>query len=99
MAAIPSINRSLGRSEQNRRAVVVIVRDGYDTGPPEPLAAELAALRRPARRLIWLNPGLGRAGYPPSEPGMAAALPGVDPFAPAHNLASLAALAPYLAAL
>ena len=83
----------------NRRSVVVIVSDGFDTGPPEQLAAELAALRRRARRLVWLNPMLGREGYEPVARGMAAALPHVDLFAPAHNLESLAALEPYLAAL
>ncbi|HSA82807.1 MAG TPA: VWA domain-containing protein, partial [Geminicoccaceae bacterium] len=79
--------------------IVVIVSDGYDTGPPERLAAELAALRRRARRIVWLNPMLGWQGYEPVARGMAAALPHVDLFAPAHNLESLAALEPQLAAL
>jgi len=35
---------------------------------------------------------LGRAGYEPLAGGMAAALPLLDVFAPAHNLESLAAL-------
>jgi uncharacterized protein with von Willebrand factor type A (vWA) domain len=83
----------------DRRSVVVIVSDGYDTGPPEQLAAELATLRRRARRVVWLNPVLGWQGYQPVTRGMAAALPHIDLFAPAHNLESLAALEPYLAAL
>jgi uncharacterized protein len=83
----------------NRRSIVVIVSDGYDTGPPEQLAAELASLKRRARRVVWLNPVLGWHGYQPVARGMAAALPYLDLFAPAHNLESLAALEPYLAAL
>jgi uncharacterized protein with von Willebrand factor type A (vWA) domain len=83
----------------DRRSVVVIVSDGYDTGPPEQLAGELATLRRRARRVVWLNPVLGWQGYQPVTRGMAAAMPHIDLFAPAHNLASLAALEPYLAAL
>jgi uncharacterized protein len=82
-----------------RRAIVVIVSDGYDTGPPERLAAELAALRRRARRVVWLNPMLGWQGYQPVARGMMAALPHLDLFAPAHNLESLVALEPYLAGL
>jgi len=54
---------------------------------------------QPCRRLIWLNPLLGRAGYEPKTRGMLAALPYLDLFAPAHNLQSLQALEPALAGL
>ena len=87
------------RSVLNRRSVVIIVSDGYDTGAPEQLAAELAAVRRRARRVVWLNPMLGWAGYEPVARGMAAALPHLDLFAPAHNLESLMALEPHLVGL
>ena len=63
--SLATFNRRYAASVLNRRSVVVIVSDGYDTGPPEQLAAELAALRRRARRLVWLNPVLGRQGYRP----------------------------------
>src|SRR5208283_5145174 len=63
------------------------------------LAAEMDALRRRCRRIVWLNPLIGWQGYEPSARGMAAALPYVDLFAPAHTLESLAALEPYLARL
>jgi uncharacterized protein with von Willebrand factor type A (vWA) domain len=97
--SLATFNRSYAASVLNRRSVVIIVSDGYDTGPPEQLAVELAALRRRARRLVWLNPVLGWQGYQPIARGMAAALPHVDLFAPAHNLESLAAFEPYLAGL
>jgi uncharacterized protein len=97
--SLATFNRSYAASVLNRRSVVIIVSDGYDTGPPEQLAAELATLRRRARRLVWLNPMLGWQDYEPVARGMAAALPHVDLFAPAHNLESLAELEPYLAAL
>ena len=42
---------------------------------------------------------IGWRDYAPEAGGMRAALPHVDLFAPAHNLASLAALEPYLARL
>ena len=97
--SLAALNRSYAASVLNRRTVVIIVSDGYDTGPPEQLAAELAALRCRARRLVWLNPMLGWQGYQPVARGMAAALPHLDLFAPAHNLQSLTALEPHLAAL
>ena len=77
----------------------MIVSDGYDTGRPDKLAREMAQLKRRARRIVWLNPMIGWRDYAPEAGGMQAALPYVDLFAPAHNLASLAALEPYLARL
>jgi len=79
------------------RTCVLILSDGYDTCEPEVLDAEMARLRRRCRRIAWLNPLIGWEGYEPIAGGMAAALPHIDLFAPAHNLNSLAALEPYLA--
>jgi uncharacterized protein with von Willebrand factor type A (vWA) domain len=46
--------------------------------------------------VVWLNPLLGLEGYRPLTRGMAAALPYVDTFAPAHSLESLLALENHL---
>jgi uncharacterized protein len=46
-----------------------------------------------------LNPLLGMSNYEPLTRGMRAALPLVDDFLPAHNLASLEQLAQHLRAL
>jgi len=46
-------------------------------------------LKQRARKIVWLNPLLGRDGYEPTAEGMQAALPMLDLFAPAHNLKSL----------
>ncbi len=59
----------------------------------------MAALHRRCRRIVWLNPMLGWAGYAPVARGMAEALPHVDLFAPAHTLESLRRLEPYFAKL
>ena len=83
----------------NSRSCVMILSDGYDTGEPGALGAEMAALGRRCRRIVWLNPLIGWEGYEPTARGMAEALPHVDLFAPAHTLESLAALEPYLARL
>ncbi len=80
------------------RTVVVILSDGWDTGDPEQLGAELAVLKLRSRRVLWLNPLLGSPGYEPLTQGMQAALPHLSVFAPAHNLASLRALERHLLA-
>lgn len=80
------------------RSVVVVLSDGLDRGDPEPLADALRAIRARARKLVWLNPLAGDPRYRPEARGMAAALPFVDHFAPAHNLEALEALLPHLAA-
>jgi uncharacterized protein len=80
-----------------RDTVVVVLSDGWDTGPPEVLAEQLQAVRRRARTIIWLNPLLGMREYQPVTQGMSAALPYIDVFAPAHNLESLLALEKHLA--
>ena len=83
----------------NSRTIVMILSDGYDTGPPDHLARQLAKIQRRARRVVWLNPMIGWQGYEPIAGGMAAAMGHIDLFAPAHNLKSLVALEPYFAAL
>jgi uncharacterized protein len=95
--SLADFNRWHAARVVHSRTAVMIVSDGYDTGPPERLGAEMAQLRRRCRRIIWLNPLIGWEGYRPQARGMQAALPFVDVFAPAHNLASLAALEPVLA--
>jgi uncharacterized protein with von Willebrand factor type A (vWA) domain len=77
----------------DRRTIVLVLSDGWDTGEPEVLASALLRIKRRAGRMIWLNPLLGNPSYEPLTRGMAAALPLMDVFAAAHNLASLRALA------
>jgi len=77
----------------DRRTIVIVLSDGWDTGDPDVLATELLRIKRRVARVIWLNPLLGNPSYEPLTRGMAAALPLVDHFAPAHNLASLRDLA------
>ena len=76
--------------------VFIVLSDGWDTGAPEELAAELRKIRRRVAKLIWLNPLLGLEEYQPVTRGMSAALPFIDVFAPAHNLQSLLALEQHL---
>lgn len=91
-ASLRELNRSHSRKLQAGSTIFMILSDGWDTGAPEILAAELKAIQRRVRKVIWLNPLLGIADYEPVTRGMSAALPHVDLFAPAHNLESLLAL-------
>jgi uncharacterized protein len=95
--SLATFNRWHARRVVNSRTAVMIVSDGYDTGEPELLGAQMRRLRQRCRRIIWLNPLIGWKSFSPDARGMQAALPHVDLFAPAHNLESLAALEPYLA--
>lgn len=90
--ALEDLLRHHGAQALAGRPVLIILSDGLDTGAPERLGDALARLKRRVRRVVWLNPLLGRPGYQPSAGGMKAALPYLDVFAPAHNLASLLAL-------
>jgi len=81
----------------DRRTVVIVLSDGWDTGDPAVLGDALRAIHRRAGRVVWLNPLLGSPTYKPLTRGMQAALPHVDVFAAAHNVASLEALARHLA--
>ena len=80
--------RALRRSRHGnglRGGVLVIASDGWDSDPPEELAAELARVRRRAHRLVWLNPRAAAPGFEPLVGSMAAALPHCDAFLPAHT--------------
>jgi uncharacterized protein with von Willebrand factor type A (vWA) domain len=77
----------------DRRTIVIVLSDGWDTGEPEVLATEMLRFKRRAGRVIWLNPLLGNPSYEPLTRGMSAALPLIDVFAAAHNLAALRGLA------
>lgn len=95
--SLATFNRWHAKRAIHSRTCVMIVSDGYDTGPAEDLGREMAALHRRCRRIAWLNPMIGWRDYAPEAAGMKAALPYIDLFAPAHNLESLQALEPYLA--
>jgi len=94
--SLREFNRQRGRKILTRNTFFMILSDGWDTGAPEILAAELCHTRSRVQKLLWLNPLLGLKEYQPITRGMSAALPHVDVFAPAHNLESLLALERYL---
>lgn len=93
--SLRDLNRRYARL-LSRDTLFIILSDGWDTGDPERMAAELAAIRKRVRRVVWLNPLLGLEDYRPATQAMAFALPHLDVFAPAHSLESLLELERYL---
>ena len=81
---LQAFNREHAPRLVHSRTAVIVVSDGYDTGEPELLAEALAALRRRARRIVWLNPLSSRRVHARSR-GMQAALPHLDLLAPGRR--------------
>jgi uncharacterized protein len=97
--SLRAFNVHWARRVMRHGPIAIVVSDGWDRGDPALLARELARVRRSCRRLIWLNPLLGSSDYEPLTRGMQAALPLIDDFLPAHNLASFEQLAEHLRSL
>ena len=88
-AAIKEFNDRYGCRGLARGAVVLIISDGWETGEPELLGAQMARLSRVAHRIVWANPRTSSARYRPEVGGMAAAWPYCDAVVSAHNLDAL----------
>lgn len=80
----------------NKHTLVLILSDGWDTDDATYLTDALATLKTKARKLVWLNPLAGNPTFRPDTAAMQAALPYLDDFLPAHNVASLRALGRWL---
>jgi uncharacterized protein with von Willebrand factor type A (vWA) domain len=85
-----------GRSKLDRRTLVLILSDGWDTGDIELLEKSMEYIHRHSAGVIWLNPLAGSTDYQPRVQGMKAAMPFIDVFAPVHNVDSLRSLARHL---
>ena len=90
--AVETFNRRYARRVLSHGATVAIISDGWDRGDAVQMRQAIARLQRSCHRLIWMNPLMGAPGYEPLTLGLQAALPFVDDFLPAHNLANLEAL-------
>ena len=90
--AVETFNRRYARRVLSHGATVAIISDGWDRGDAAQMRRAIARLQRSCHRLIWMNPLMGAPGYEPLTLGLQAALPFVDDFLPAHNLANLEAL-------
>jgi uncharacterized protein with von Willebrand factor type A (vWA) domain len=75
-----------------RGAVILIISDGWETGDPALLGAQMARLHRIAYRIVWANPRTQSDRYRPEVGGMAAAWPYCDAVVSAHNFEALSDL-------
>lgn len=81
-----------GRRGTARNAVVVVLSDGWERGDAALLGEQVERLHRLARRVVWVNPHRGKAGYEPLQTGVLAVLPHVDDFLAGHSLATFSEL-------
>ena len=88
-AAVKEFNDRYGSRGMARGAVVLIISDGWETGDPALLGAQMARLSRMAHRIVWANPRTQSPRYSPEVGGMAAAWPYCDAVVSAHNLDAL----------
>ncbi|HIF17909.1 MAG: VWA domain-containing protein [Cycloclasticus sp.] len=95
--SIHEFNTKHASTTLNSKTVLIIISDGFDTNEPEQLADELKFIKQTAKKIIWLNPMLGREGYNPNKGSMQLALPYIDKHAPAHSLDSLKKAVRYIA--
>jgi hypothetical protein len=88
-AALRDFNDRYGTRGMARGAVVLIISDGWETGDPALVGAQMARLHRVAYRIVWANPRTQSDRYRPEVGGMAAAWPYCDAVVSAHNFESL----------
>jgi uncharacterized protein len=88
-AALHEFNDRYGVRGMARGAVVLIISDGWETGDPAVLGAQMARLHRIAHRIVWANPRTQSERYRPEVGGMAAAWPYCDAVVSAHNFEAL----------
>lgn len=83
------------RGTLDRRTLVVVASDGFDSEPPQRLAAALDRLKRRGARVVWLHP-LRAAAW---SRALDAARPRIDLLFPAPDVRALGALPGALAHL
>lgn len=78
-----------GHGMLDKKTVVLILSDGWDTGEPEIMKDAMKTIHKKSKRVIWLNPLAGNPEFAPESIGMQTALPYIDILASAHNMESL----------
>ena len=71
------------------RTTVLVFSDGYDTAQPGELVQPVREIRRRCKRLIWVNPLLGRMDSDQVDLNMDPIVPLLDAYLSAHNLVTL----------
>lgn len=71
------------------QTTVLVFSDGCDTAPAEALADQVSIFANRARRVVWVNPLLGRMPEGHPDPRMKAVKPLLTHYVSAHDLPSL----------
>lgn len=91
--SLTTFNQRHATSTLDRNTILMIFSDGYDSGEPEDLVEQIQLIKARVRRVVWVNPLLGRASPDdeelPIERCIRAVEPLLDLYTSAHNLASL----------
>jgi uncharacterized protein with von Willebrand factor type A (vWA) domain len=73
----------------DRKTIVLILSDGWDTGSPEIMEDSIRQIKKSCRHIIWLNPLAGHPDFKPEVIGLKSILPHIHQLYAAHNLESL----------
>jgi len=87
--SLATFNSEYLRRNVNNKTTVLVFSDGFDTAPVEKLIPEVATLQRCCKKLIWVNPLLGRFEPDEEDPNMDQLQPYIDCYHSAHNLETL----------
>lgn len=88
-SCLQDFTRNYGHGMLDKKTIVLILSDGWDTGEPEIIKEAMKTIHKKSKKVIWLNPLAGSPDFSPEAIGMKTALPYIDLFASAHNLDSL----------
>ncbi len=96
--SLQDFNTNYAKTTVTRNTVVIIFSDGYDSGDPQAMLSQILEIKSQCRRLVWVNPLIGRGMATdtplPIEQSLAAVIPHLDLYTSAHNLVSLKNLEP-----
>lgn len=88
-SCLQDFTQNYGHGMLDKKTIVLILSDGWDTGEPEVMKEAMKAIYKKSKKVIWLNPLAGSLDFSPEVIGMKMALPYIDVLASAHNLESL----------
>lgn len=96
--SLREFNQQHASQTVNRNTIVLIFSDGYDSSEPEELVRQITAIKARCRKLVWVNPLLGRSTGDDTvlavDKCIVAVQPHLDLYTSAHNLKTLNDLAP-----
>jgi len=90
--SLNNFNQNHARQVLHNNTIVIVFSDGYDSGDPDDLVNEVLQIKSKCRKVVWVNPLLGRGTNPeplPVERALYAVMPHLDLYTSAHNLTSL----------